>query len=190
MRRWLLIGIGLLALFGSGVGVGMFVEYKLHTGVAAAAQPYFDLVRGLSGEGGERGPAPPLEHWGYPEAKELQRGRGPSLVINGQTVKPPPEYQVLTTPDDYQKVAAHYATKLGFAGTSEYGRGGVTNMTSTEAGFLLALADGRESAPGINDRLVRVQCFRQSCSSYSAVAFITRTANEAETHVILLYDPK
>jgi hypothetical protein len=33
-------------------------------------------------------------------------------VINGQTVKPAPEYLVLATADGYQKVAVHYGTKL------------------------------------------------------------------------------
>src|SRR5262245_57884284 len=136
MRRKFLIGIGVLALSGAGVGVGMFVQHRLQIGVAAAAaQPFLDLARGFSADGGESGPAPPLEHWRYPGATEHGRGRGPSLVINGQTVKPAPEYLVLATADEYRKVAAHYGPKLGFGTASDIG---LINRTSTERGFQLA----------------------------------------------------
>jgi hypothetical protein len=108
-------------------------------------------------------------------------------VINGQTVKPAPEYLVLATADDYQKVAAHYGIKLGFGAASDFG---LTNMTSTEAGFQLAFADGQDPGPASKARPVRVLCLRQTCGSYSVVVFITRAEKEADTHVILLYDPK
>jgi len=191
MRRRFLIGIGALALFGAGFGVGMFVQYRLQVGVAAAAaRPFLDFARGLSGEGGESGPAPPLEHWSYPGATEHGRGRGPSLVINGQTVKPAPEYLLLATTDDYQKVVTHYGSKLGFVAASDFGLSGMTNKTSTEAGFQLAFADGQDPGTAGNARPVRVQCLRQTCVSYSVVVFITRAETEGHTHVILLYDPK
>ena len=111
-------------------------------------------------------------------------------MINGQTVKPAPEYLVLASADDYPKVAAHYGTKLGFRAAGDFGLSGMTNMTSTEAGFQLALADGLDPGPAGPARPVRVLCLRQSCASYSAVVFITRAENEAYTHVILLYDPR
>jgi hypothetical protein len=191
MRRRFLIGIGVFALFGAGVAVGMSVQYRLQIGVAAAAaQPLLDFARGLSGEGGESGPAPPLEHWRYPGATELGTGRGPSLVISGQTAKPAPEYLLLATADDYQKVAGHYGTKLGFRAASDFGLTGMTNQTSTESGFQLALADGQDPGPASNARPVRVLCLRQTCASYSAVVFITRAEKEGHTHVVLLYDPK
>ena len=87
MRRRFLIGIGVLALLGGGVGVGMFVQYRLQIGVTArASQPFLDFARGLSGEGGPSGPPPAMEHWRYPGATEQASGRGPSLEVNGQTV--------------------------------------------------------------------------------------------------------
>jgi hypothetical protein len=191
MLRGFLIGIGVLALFGAGVGVGMFVQHRLELGVsAAAAKPLLDLARLFAAEGGESGPAPPLEHWHYPGASEHGRGRGPSIAIKGQTVRPAPEYLMLATTDDYQKVAAYYGAKLGFGAASDFGRTGMTNKMSTEAGFQLAFADGRDPGPAQNARPVRVLCMRQSCASYSAVVFITRADKEEHTHVILLYDPK
>jgi hypothetical protein len=191
MRRRFLIGTGVLALFGAGVAVGMFVQYRLQIGVAAAAaQPFLDFARGFSGEGGERGPAPPLEHWRYPGAIERARGRGSSLVINGVTVKPAPEYLALATADDYQKVTAHYGTKLGFKAASDFGLSGMTNKTSTDGGFQLAFADGQDLSHAGNARPVRVLCLRQTCASYNVVVFVTRADKEAHTHVILLYDPK
>jgi hypothetical protein len=191
MRRRFLIGISVLVLFGTGFGVGVLVQYRLQIGLNAAdARSFLDFARGLSGEGGESGPAPSLEYWRYPGAAEHSSGRGPSLVINGQTVKPAAEYLLLATTDDYQKVAAYYGTKLGFRATGDFGISGMTNQTSTEAGFQLALADGQDpDLPG-NARPMRVLCLRQSCASYSVVVFITRADKEGHTHVILLCDPK
>jgi hypothetical protein len=186
--RRLLMGVGLLALFAAGVGLGMFVQYRLQIGVAeGATRPFLQLAKDFAGDGGPSGPAPPLEHWRYPGATELNRGRGPSLAIKGQTVKPAPEYLVLATADDYKKVADHYGTKLGFGAASDIG---LVNETSTEGGFLLALTDGRDPGPASKVRPVRVLCLRQKCGSYSVVVFITRAEKEAQTHVILLYDPK
>jgi hypothetical protein len=184
--------VGLLALFAAGVGLGMFVEYRLQVGVAragaeAATRPFWQLAKDFNSEGGPSGPAPPLEHWRYPGATELNRGQGPSLAINGHTVKPAPEYLVLATADDYQKIAAHYGTKLGFGAASELGH---VNKTSTEAGFQLAFTDGQDPGQASEARPVRVLCFRHMCRSYSVVVFITRAETEALTHVILLYDPK
>ena len=87
------MGLGLLALFAAGVGLGMLVQYRLQIGVAragaeAASRPLLQLARDFAGEGGPSGPAPPLEHWRYPGATEHGSGRGPSLAIKGQTVKP------------------------------------------------------------------------------------------------------
>lgn len=181
MWRRLPMGVGLLALFAAGVGLGMFVQYRLQIGVAeAATRPFLQLAKVFGSEGGPSGPSPPLEHWRYPGATEHKRGQGPSLVIKGQTVKPAPEYLVLVTADDYKKVADHYGTKLGFRAASDFGQ---FNGTSTEAGFQLAFTDGQ-------DRPVDVLCLRQMCGSYSVVVFITRAEKEANTHVILLYDPK
>jgi hypothetical protein len=191
MRKKFLIGMAVLAIFSAGVGIGMFVEYRLRLRVAvAAAQPFLDFARGLSGEGGESGPAPPLENWAYPGATEQGIGQGPSLVINGQTAKPAPEYLVLATPDDYEKVIAHYGTKLGFVAVNNFGFSGMTNKTSTEAGFQLALADGQDPGSASKARPVRVLCMRQTCASYSVIVFITRAEKESFTHVTLLYDPK
>jgi len=191
VRRRFLIGVGVVALFCAGLGSGMFVQHRYQIGVAAAAaQPLLDFTRGLSTEGGESGPAPPLEHWRYPGAIDHGSGRGSSLAINGKVVTPAPEYLVLATADDYEQVAAHYGTKLGFVAAGDFGISGMTNKTSTESGFQLALADGKDPGPGSEARPVRVLCLRQTCASYTAVAFITRAENEAHTHVILLYDPK
>ena len=191
MGRRFLIGIGGLALFSAGVGSGMFVQHRRQIGVAAAAaQPFLDFARAFSAEGGESRPAPPLEHWRYPGAIVHGRGRGSSLAINGKTVTPAPEYLVVATADDYEEVTAHYGTRLGFVAAADFGISGMTNKTSTESGFQLALADGKDPAPGSEARPVRVLCLRQTCASYSTVAFITRADNEAHTHVILLYDPK
>ena len=186
------MGLGLLALFAAGVGLGMLVQYRLQIGVAragaeAASRPLLQLARDFAGEGGPSGPAPPLEHWRYPGATEHGSGRGPSLAIKGQTVKPAPEYLVLATADDYKKVAAHYGTTLGFGARSDFGH---TNQTSTEHGFQLALTDGQDPGPASKARPVRVLCLRQTCGSYSVVVFITRAEKEAHTHVVLLYDPK
>jgi hypothetical protein len=190
-RRIFLIGMGVLALFCTGVGLGMFVQQRLQIGVAAAAaQPFLDFARGLSAEGAERGPAPTLEHWRYPGAVEHGRGRGSSLVINGQTVTPASEYLVLATADDYQEVAAHYGSKLGFRAAGDFGLSAVINKTSTEAGIQLALADGQDPGLASAARPVSVLCLRQTCASYSAAAFITRAEKETHTHVIFLYDPK
>ena len=191
MQRRFLIGVGVLALFCVGVGSGMFVQHRYQIGVAAAAaQPLLDFTRAFSAEGGESGPAPPLEHWRYPGAIEHGRGQGSSFAINGKVVTPAPEYLVLATADDFEKVTAHYGTKLGFVAAADFGISGMTNKTSTESGFQLALADGKDPGPGSEARPVRVLCLRQTCASYCAVAFITRAENEAHTHVILLYDPK
>jgi hypothetical protein len=169
----------------------MFVQQRYQIGVAgAAAQPLLDFARAFSAEGGESGPAPSLEHWRYPGAIEHGRGQGSSLAINGKVVAPAPEYLMLATADDYETVADHYGSKLGFVAAGELGISGMTNKTSTESGFQLALADGKDPGPGSEARPVRVLCLRQTCASYSAVAFITRAENEAYTHVILLYDPK
>jgi hypothetical protein len=169
----------------------MFVQHRHQISVAAAVtQPFLDLAQGFSAGGGQAGPAPPLEHWRYPGAVDQGSGQGPSLAINGKTVAPAPEYLVMATADDYEKVAAHYGTKLGFAGAGHIGISGMTNKTSTESGFQLALADGKDPGPGSEPRPVRVLCLRQTCASYSAVAFITRAENEAHTHVILLFDRK
>ena len=110
--------------------------------------------------------------------------------MRSEPVKPAAQYLQLTTSDDYEKVAAHYGIRLGFGATSSLGLTGMTNKTSTESGFQLALADGKDPGPGSEARPVRVLCLRQTCASYCAVAFITRAENEAHTHVILLYDPK
>src|SRR5262249_23401721 len=157
MRRRFLIGIGVLTLFVTGFGVGMFVQYRLQIGVnAAAARSFLDFARGFSDEGGESGPAPPLDHWRYPGATERGSGRGPSLVVNGQTFKPAAEYLLLATADDYQKVTDHYGTKLGFRAAGDFGLSGMTNRTSTEAGFQLGFAEGQD--PAGNPRPVRVLC--------------------------------
>jgi hypothetical protein len=111
-------------------------------------------------------------------------------MINEQPVKPAAQYLQLTTSDDYEKVAAHYGIRLGFGATSSLGLTGMTNKTSTEAGFQLALADGQDPGPAGNARPVRALCLRQTCASYSVVVFITRAEKEANTHVTLLYDPK
>jgi hypothetical protein len=102
-------------------------------------------------------------------------------------VKPAPQYLVLVTGDDFQKVAAHYGAKLGLGGES----GGMTNVTSTEHGFQLRIADelGPRSGPS-TFRPVRVECLRQTCASYSMIVFITGAEKETLTHVVLLYDPK
>jgi hypothetical protein len=186
------MGMGLLAMVAAGVGLGMFVQYRLQIGVAeagaeAANRSFLPLAKVFSSEGGPSGLAPPLEHWGYPGATEQNRGRGPSLVMNGQTVKPAPEYLVLATADDYTKVVDHYGSKLGFGGASDLRQ---FNRTSTEAGFQLAFTDGQDPGAASKDRPVRALCLRQTCSSYSVAVFITRAENEAHTHVILLYDPK
>ena len=191
VRRRFLIVVGVLALFCAGVGSGMFVQHWFQIGVAAAAaQPALDFARAFSAEGGQSGPAPALEHWRYPGAIDHGSGRGSGLAINGKVVTPAPEYLVLATADDYEKVAAYYGSKLGFVAAGEIGISGMTNKTSTESGFQLALADGKDPGRGSEARPVRVLCLRQTCASYSAVAFITRAENEAHTHVILLCDPK
>lgn len=200
MWRRLVMGAGVLALFAAGVGLGMFVQHRLQVGVASAGaeiatRPFLQLAKDFAGEGGPSGPAPPLEHWRYPGATEDSRGRGPSLGINGQTVRPAQEYLVLATADDYKKVAAHYATKLGFGATDFAGSDFPTSSynssgMSTEGGSLFAFLDGTDPGPPSKARPVRVLCLRQTCGSYSVVVFITRAEKEAHTHVVLLYDPK
>ncbi len=191
LRRRFLIGIGVFAILGAGVGIGMFVQYRFQIGVIArASQPFLDFARGLSGEGGPSGPPPAMEHWRYPGATEQSSGRGPSLEANGQTVKPASQYLVLATADDFQKVAAYYGTKLGLGGVYD-GQFGGMNRTSTEHGFQLAIADGLDPRAGPQTvRPVRVQCLRQTCASYGMIVFITRADKETHTHVVLLYDPK
>ena len=131
-----------------------------------------------------------MEHWRYPGATEQSSGRGPSLEVNGQTVKPAPQYLVLATADDFQQVAAYYGTKLGLGGAYD-GQFGNMIGTSTEHGFRIAIADGLEPKAGPRTvRPVRVQCLRQTCASYGMIVFITRAETETHAHVVLLYDPK
>ncbi len=182
MRRRLLIGVGLLNLFAAGIGLGMFVQYRLQLGVAeAATRPFLEFARGMSGEGASE-PAPPLEHWRYPGATEQGRGRGPSLAINDQTVKPASEHLMFTTPDDYDKVLSFYGSKGG--NTS-----GISGDAITGIRIYLSQADGRDPVTN-GPRPVRVQCLRETRASYDVVVFITRAEKEAHTHVILLYTRK
>src|SRR6266849_1988981 len=111
MRKRILIGICLLAVFAAGVGLGIFVKLE----VAKAA---WNVVRGITGYGAPGPPAPPLEDWRYPDTLEHGTTKGMSLEINRQAVIPTPFYTLWATPDDYDKVVAFYAGKGGFKQTS------------------------------------------------------------------------
>jgi hypothetical protein len=192
MRKRILIGIGLLALFAAGVGLGMVVQYPIQLGVAdAVLRPFFEAFYG----GGPSGPAPPLEQWRYPGAADQSFGQAPMLSFNGQVPTPQPEFFASTTVDDYEKVAAHYGAKLGFfdgaIDTSGFGLMGTIFVHNSNAGFQTLVTDGKVPRPlQENDRPVRAVCLRQTCRSYDVVVFITRAEKEEHTHIILLYNPK
>jgi hypothetical protein len=124
--------------------------------------------------------------------RDNHRGRGPSLEINGRTLKPAPEYLVLATTDAYPKVADHYGTKLGFSVVvSQFEFSGCASSTSSDGGWHLAFVDNQDIGPPNHKiRPVRVLCLRKSCGSYNVIVFITRVEKEAHTHVVVFYDPK
>jgi hypothetical protein len=182
MRRRFLIGVGLLSLFAAGIGLGMFLHYKLQIGVAEAVAR---LARGVVGEDKPGPPAPPLEDWRYPGADEKSSTGGMSLEVNGQVVKPAPTYVVWVTPDGYDQVAAFYGGKGGFSQTSGVG---ITSSTRGESNVVVG-DDQNPDRPGTL-RPVHAVCLRRRCGSYDLVVFITRAQNEGHTHIVVLYEPK
>jgi hypothetical protein len=190
MRKRLLIGICLLALFAAGVGLGMFVQYRLQIAVAeATARQVLDLARGFAGEGDPGPPAPALEDWHYPGAIEQGSIKGTSLEINGQIVKPAPIYVLWGTPDDYDKVVAFYAEKGGF---KQIGGQGFEGNTRGESNVVLSDDWNPERNPDGSgkSRPIRALCLRRRCGSYDLAIFITRAQGEGHTHIVLLYERK
>jgi len=186
MWRRLLIGVGLLALFAAGVGLGMFVQSRLQPALAeAVARRYLDLARSLGGESQPGLPAPPLADWRYPGAHEYGTTTGTSLEINGQIIKPPPSYVRSTTPDDYDKVVAFYAEKGGFHHTS-----GSAFEGNTQGESNVVLSDDWNPERSDKSRAIRALCLRRRCGSYDLTVFITRAHGEGHTHIVLLYEPK
>ena len=180
MRKRILIGIGLFAVFATGVGLGIFVKLEV-------AKSAWNFVRGVSGEGAP--PAPPLEDWRYPDALEQGTTKGMSLDFNGQAVIPTPFYTLWATPDDYDKVVAFYAGKGGFKQTSgqayAWNSGGETNVVLGDDWNPERNPDGSAKS-----RPIRALCLRRRCPSYDMAVFITRSGEEGHTHIVLLYEPK
>jgi hypothetical protein len=186
MWRRLLVGVGLLALFAAGVGLGMFMQSRLQPAVAeVVARRYLDLTRSLAGESELGLPAPPLTDWRYPGAREYGTTTGSSLEINGQIIRPAPSYVRSTTPDDYDKVVAFYAEKGGFHHTS-----GSAFEGNSQGESNVVLTDDWNPERSDKSRLVRALCMRRRCGSYDLTVFITRAHREGLTHIVLLYEPK
>jgi len=186
MWKRLLIGASTLALVTAGIGIGMFVQYRLQIGVAqATARQFQNLARGLAGEGATGPAAPPLDDWRYPDAHEQGKLEGTSVEINGRQVIPPPYGARWTTSDDYDKVVAFYAGKGGFKHTN-----GQYFEANTQGESNIVLSDDQLPDGSVKSRPVHALCLRRRCASYDLTVFISRAETEAHTHIVLLYEPK
>ncbi len=106
----------------------------------------------------------------------------------GKEVRAAGTYEVLLTPDDYDKVVEFYRTKVGFKEKAFGHLSEVEGVSGEEKHFL----SDNELAPAVpgKARPLRAVCLLHRNSSYDLTAFVTRAEGEKHTHIVLLYNPR
>ncbi len=188
MSKRMVIGVAGFVAVGAFV-MGLVVQRQVQVLTLRAAG---QVARDFAGLDDPIPPAPAWEEWGYPGAATRSSRQSLAVRVEGRLVRPGGRYAVLVTPDDFEKVAEHYAVKAGFehAPAVAASRSGASNSDSLQ-GESTVLLDDFVDARGLEPaRPVRVKALLRRSPSYDLTVVLTRAAEESATHILVLYDPR
>lgn len=189
MRRRILISAATIAAAAVAFGAGVVVQRQYQLAPIRVAEA---AVRDLTGLDDPVPPAPPWDEWHYPNAEVKASVQGSSLRVMGELVRPAGRYAVLVTTDEFEDVARFYAAKTHFEAPDAMAksRSAVSSYGTLQGESNHLLDDFDDPNDPQKSRPVRAKCMIRRCPSYDLTVFITRADGEAQTHVVLLYDPK
>jgi len=171
MKKVLRLSLATAGLFTVGLWIGYSFGFRsglVASTTAAAAEKPADW-----------------QEWKYPGITvEVSTSRGMEGHILGQVIRPQVCF-IGTTPDEFDKVVAHYAEKCPESRLpAEFGTEGVRGTVVQSNQLDDSCTSTRRGNP---PRPVKLKGFAVQTASYSLVVIISRAEGEKETHILLVH---